>query len=154
MHKLLAFVGTAMIALALPGMALAAKPHPARPAIAAAAWRTPQTIDGRTVVGTMGLTATAYGPSLQDNYPYGATDYFGRPLIPGDVAVDPRVIPLGTRLWVTGYSSPILPKGGFMARAVDEGDAIKGQRIDLFIDAPEQTVSNFGIQQVTAYILK
>ncbi len=154
MHKLLVPMGSVLLALALPGMAFAAKPHTVRPAVASAAWRMPQTIDGHQVIGTIGLTATAYGPSLQDNYPYGATDYFGRPLIPGDVAVDPNVIPLGTRLWVTGYSSAVLPQGGFLARAVDEGDAIKGSRIDLFINAPEQTVSNFGIQRVTAYILK
>ena len=147
MRKFLTFGAAALMAFALPGLALAAQP-------ASAAWRAPQMIDGHQVVGALDLTATAYGPSAQDNYPYGATDYFGRPLIPGDVAVDPNVIPLGTRLWVTGYSSPTLPQGGFLARAVDEGDAIQGSRIDLFINGSEATVSNFGIQHVTAYVLK
>ncbi len=147
--------GAALLSLMLPGMAMAGTPPQSAPptAITAAA-QTPKTIDGHQVLGTIDLTATAYGPSLQDNYPYGATDYFGRPLIPGDVAVDPNVIPLGTRLFVAGYTSPVLPKGGFVARAVDEGDAIQGRRIDLFINAPESTVSNFGVQRVTAYILK
>ncbi len=124
--------------------------------------RTPQTlpaavvpaIGGHAVAGTLHLTATAYGPSTQDNYPYDAVDYFGRPLVAGDVAVDPRIIPLGTLLWVTGYSSPILPAAGFFARAVDTGDAIQGNRIDIFIDASEHQVSNFGIQDVTAFVLK
>ena len=178
MRKLLSFGATAALTLVLPGIAVAATYHAPRHVVAAAATdhpqrhpvtaaaatvqrpvaaadtQTVQTIVGHQVLGAISLTATAYGPSVQDNYPYGATDYFGRPLIPGDVAVDPTVIPLGTRLWVTGYSSSMLPAGGFMARAVDEGNAIQGQRIDIFIDASQQTVSNFGIQHVTAYILK
>lgn len=112
-----------------------------------------RTIDGHVVLGSLRLTATAYAPTLQDNYPYGAVDYFGRPLVAGDVAVDPSVIPLGTLLWVTGYRSPDLPAGGFLARAVDTGDAIQGHRLDIFINASESEVSNFGIQQVHAYIL-
>ena len=111
------------------------------------------TIDGRPVLDALRLTATAYGPSLQDNYPYGAVDFFGRPLVAGDVAVDPRVIPLDSWLWVTGYSTPFLPAGGFLARAVDEGDAIKGMRIDLFMNQSEANVSSFGIQPVKVYVL-
>ncbi len=102
---------------------------------------------------TLSLVATAYGPSLKDNYPYGAVDYYGRPLKPGDVAVDPRVIPLGTRLYVSGYHTPLLPSGGFEAVAVDTGGAIKGDRIDLFIDAPDAKVQTFGIQNVKVTIL-
>lgn len=155
MRKLLAFGATALLGLLTPAVAQAAAYHvpKTQPRMAAASWRTPQAIVGHQVTGVLNLTATAYGPSLQDNYPYGATDYFGRPLIPGDVAVDPSVIPLGTRLWITGYSSPVLPQGGFMARAVDEGDAIQGNRVDIYINGSEATVSNFGVQHVTAYIL-
>lgn len=102
---------------------------------------------------TMTMIATAYGPNLIDNYPYGPVDYFGAPLRPGVVAVDPRVIPLGTRLWVTGYRSPYLPAGGFLAVARDTGGAIKGNRIDIFIDAPRNEVATFGIQKVQVTIL-
>lgn len=43
----------------------------------------------------------------------------------GVVAVDPDVIPLGTRLYIPGYG---------YATAADTGGAIKGDRIDLCFD--------------------
>jgi len=169
----LVITATALAMLStLPGMALAQTSTAARPASSRhhvrtifhkrTPHRTPSarrtaavpTIGGYPVSETLHLTATAYGPSLQDNYPYGAIDYFGKPLVAGDVAVDPGIIPLGTLLWVTGYSSPILPAEGFFARAVDTGDAIQGNRIDIFINASEHQVANFGIQDVTAFVLK
>ncbi len=112
------------------------------------------TIGGYTVTRVLHLTATAYGPSLQDNYPYGPTDAFGKPLVAGDVAVDPSVIALNTHLCVAGYKSPTLPKGGEMAVARDTGGAIKGMRIDIFMNASQNLVNNFGIQPVTVYVLK
>lgn len=102
---------------------------------------------------TMTMEATAYGPSLQDNYPYGPTDYFGQPLTAGDIAVDPTVIPLRTCLYVTGYSSPNLPTGGFIGEADDEGGAIKGMHVDLYMNASPSKVSNFGIQTVKVTVL-
>lgn len=102
---------------------------------------------------TIQMVATAYGPSPKDNYPYGATDYFGKPLVAGDVAVDPSVIPLGTHLYVSGYSSPYLPAGGFYAVAEDTGGAINGNRIDIFINLPDSQVSTFGIQHVTVTVV-
>ena len=111
-------------------------------------------IDGLSIVRVIHLTATAYGATAQDNYPYGAVDAFGVPLRPGDVAVDPAVIALNTKMYVAGYSSPNLPAGGELAVARDTGGAIKGQRIDMFINSTnESVINNFGIQQVTAYIL-
>jgi 3D (Asp-Asp-Asp) domain-containing protein len=102
---------------------------------------------------TLSMVATAYGPTAQDNYPYGATDYFGRPLVAGDVAVDPHVIPLKTCLYITGYRSPYLPTGGFIGEADDEGGAIQGNRVDLFINGSESQVNSFGIQRVQVTIL-
>ena len=103
--------------------------------------------------GVLSMVATAYGPSLQDNYPYGPVDAFGKPLVAGDVAVDPQVIPLGTKLYVTGYDSPYLPAGGFYAVARDTGGAIKGDRVDLFINGTPPEVASFGIQNVTVTVL-
>lgn len=112
-----------------------------------------QTIAGRPVIGHLAARATAYGPSAQDNYPYGATDFFGQPLRPGMIAVDPNVIPLGSYVWVSGYSSPLLPPGGFLARAMDTGGAIHGARVDIFLDGGPSQVSAFGIQHVQLTLL-
>lgn len=112
-----------------------------------------KTIDGHPVIAVYHMVATAYGPSLKDNYPYGPTDYFGDPLKPGMIAVDPSVIPLKSRVYVTGYSDQQLPSGGFLGQAMDEGNAIKGHRIDIYMNAGPGAVSNFGFEPVTVYVL-
>ena len=62
----------------------------------------------------------------------------GMPVGQGVVAVDPSVIPLGTRLYVPGYGN------GF---AADVGDGIKGATIDLWM-TPSQCAS-WGRRTVT-----
>jgi 3D (Asp-Asp-Asp) domain-containing protein/LysM repeat protein len=59
------------------------------------------------------------------------------------IAVDPSVIPLGSKVYVEGYGE---------ATAADTGGAIKGNRIDIFIPS-EQNAVNFGVQQVKVTIL-
>lgn len=125
------------------GMALGASVLMTTPAFAASS----------TTGQSITFEATAYGPSLQDNYPYGAVDYFGQPLTTGDIAVDPTVIPLHSCVRVTGYQSPNLPAGGFIGEADDEGGAIKGKHIDIFMNASASQVSNFGIQSVQVTVL-
>ncbi|MCY0877687.1 MAG: 3D domain-containing protein [Firmicutes bacterium] len=111
------------------------------------------TIDGRPVLEAFHMVATAYGPSLADNYPYGPVDAFGQPLEDGMVAVDPSVIPLHSIVYVTGYTDNYLPSSGFLGQAMDTGGAIKGDRIDIFINANPTVINDFGIQQVTVYVL-
>ncbi len=67
----------------------------------------------------------------------------GAPAGYGDVAVDPSVIPLGTKLYIPGY--------GF-AVANDTGSAIQGYRIDLCFNSVTQAI-DFGRQMVHVYIL-
>lgn len=67
----------------------------------------------------------------------------GLPVKRGVAAVDPSVIPLGSRLWVEGYG---------MAIAGDKGSAIKGLRIDLAFDTHEEALA-FGRRRTTVYVL-
>ena len=59
------------------------------------------------------------------------------------IAVDPSVIPLGSKVYVEGYG---------VATAADTGGAIKGNRIDVFIPS-EQDAINWGKKQVKVKIL-
>ncbi|WP_305080241.1 3D domain-containing protein [Psychrobacillus sp. INOP01] len=60
------------------------------------------------------------------------------------IAVDPTVIPLGTKVWVEGYGEAI---------AGDTGGAIKGNRIDVFIPTYDGAIE-WGRQQITLKILE
>lgn len=60
------------------------------------------------------------------------------------IAVDPRVIPLGTKLYIPGYGSAI---------AEDVGSGIKGNKIDVYFDSESQAL-NWGEKWLTVYILK
>jgi len=103
---------------------------------------------------TLDMTATAYGPTAQDNYPYGATDYYGAPLRIGDVAVDPSVIPLGSKLRICGYHTSLLPGSCLTATANDTGSAIRGLHVDIYLDGSESQVSMFGIQPVSVTVIR
>ena len=59
------------------------------------------------------------------------------------IAVDPSVIPLGTRVWVEGYGEAI---------AADTGSAIKGNKIDVFIPSEEAALA-WGRKTVKVTIL-
>lgn len=96
-------------------------------------WRTP-----------LRMTATAYdpGPRSCGRHADGRTAT-GERATRGVVATDPRVIPMGTRLYIPGY--------GF-AVAADRGSAIKGMRIDLCYDTYAEA-RRFGRRKVDVYIL-
>ncbi len=81
--------------------------------------------------------ATAY------SYANGRYTYTGRPAKFGVVAVDPRVIPLGSRLYVEGYG---------YATAADIGSAIKGNRIDVFFES-ERDCQRWGLRSTKVYVL-
>lgn len=89
---------------------------------------------------SIAMRATGY-----TRYDDGCGDYTyrGNFLRKGLVAVDPTVIPLGTRLYIPGYGYAI---------ADDIGGAIKGNRIDLSFESREDAF-RFGVQRVTVYVL-
>lgn len=60
----------------------------------------------------------------------------------GTVAVDPWVIPLGSWLWVEGYGAGV---------AEDTGSAIRGNRIDVFMETEAEAL-NWGRRWVRVRI--
>ncbi|MFF2911325.1 3D domain-containing protein [Paenibacillus sp. NPDC057934] len=103
---------------------------------------------------TLQVKASAYSSASSENGKWGAVDYLGNPLKLGTIAVDPSVIPIGTKVLVTGYTHPGLPKSAFVATATDMGSAIKGNRIDIFIPGSPSFVADFGYQYVQLYVIQ
>ena len=90
----------------------------------------------------MRLVSTAYSPN-EPGGGGGPSTAMGRPAVFGVAAVDPHVIPLGSRLYVVGYG---------YAMAYDTGGDIKGDRIDLCFDTGGEC-ERWGVQSVTVIVL-
>ncbi|AWE07109.1 hypothetical protein DCE79_06685 [Lysinibacillus sp. 2017] len=60
------------------------------------------------------------------------------------IAVDPKIIPLGSKVWVEGYG---------IAIAGDTGGSIKGNKIDVFL-SNKATANKWGRKTVTVKVLK
>lgn len=88
------------------------------------------------------LIATGYSPDPRENGGWTVTAT-GLPIGYGAAAVDPRVIPLGTKMYVEGYG---------YAFACDVGGAIKGKRIDLAYDS-YRVANTKGRRKVRVWIL-
>ena len=102
---------------------------------------------GNTISYTSVLTgaATAYTASV------GASTSTGRPAQYGNVAVNPNIIPYGTRLYIAS------PDGSFVygyAVAADTGGALMSGSalVDLYYDTLEECYQ-FGRRNVSIYIL-
>ena len=92
------------------------------------------TAGGGTPSAETGLmTVVATGYSLP------GTTASGIPVGPGVVAVDPSVIPIGSRISIPGYGEGI---------AADTGSAIQGARIDLWFSSREEALA-WGRRTVT-----
>ena len=89
----------------------------------------------------MSMEATAYLPTDGSGAGITAT---GIRATYGVVAVDPRIIPLGTKVYIPGYG---------VALAADTGGAIKGYKIDLCMESYAECMQ-FGRRNVTVYVLE
>ena len=90
------------------------------------------------------MTATAYTAG------HGGVDKCtatGTSVRVGTVAVDKRVIPLGTKLYI------VTNDGIVYGTAVAEDTGVKGNKVDLYFDTYQQCI-NFGRRGCTVYILK
>lgn len=90
------------------------------------------------------VLATAYTPGAESTWPFTdgltATGVVARR---GVVAVDPKVIPLGSHLYIPGYGLGV---------AADVGAAIKGNRIDVLFEDLDDAL-RWGRKWVKVYIL-
>lgn len=86
------------------------------------------------------MEASAYLPTDGDGACITAT---GIPATHGVVAVDPDIIPLGTKVFVPGYG---------VAIAADTGGMIEGHMIDLCMEDYGDAI-NFGRRDIEVYIL-
>ena len=96
-----------------------------------------------TALGNYKLTF--YDPCVECNGNNLALTATGTTLTEGrTIAVDPSVIPLGSRVFIEGY-------GVFIAE--DTGGAIKGNKIDIAVSTHEHA-NELGVQYANVYLLK
>lgn len=128
----------------LPGMpaVVEASPNPDAANTPVAAEQAPE-----KYVQVLEMKATAYAPGPHDNAQWGNKTHLGTQIRPGVIAVDPRVIPLGSIVYIE------YPDGhGQYAVAEDTGGAIKGNRIDVATWTVDQA-KDFGVQHVKVYVV-
>ncbi|MBQ3226702.1 MAG: DUF348 domain-containing protein [Clostridia bacterium] len=96
--------------------------------------------------------ATAYDPSPESNGGYGGLTATGLKAQYGVIAVDPRVIPLGSKVYVESADGGKSWVYGF-AIAADTGGAIKGNRVDLCYNTRRECIQ-FGRRNCKVYVLE
>ena len=91
------------------------------------------------------MTATAYTAG------YGGADYCtatGTAVRVGTVAVDKKVIPLGTRMYIVSEDGSVV-----YGMAVAEDTGVRGNKVDLYYNTYQECI-NFGRRTCTVYILE
>ena len=99
--------------------------------------------NGKNAKRVIVMQATAYDPTA------GSKTTMGTRARVGAVAVDPKVIPLGSKLYIESMDG--FASYGY-ATAEDTGGAIKGNRIDLFYNSNAEA-NRFGRRNVKVYVL-
>ena len=97
-----------------------------------------------TYTDTLTVTATAYSCEGRTGITYSGT--VARV---GAIAVDPKVIPLGTKMYIVSTDGQYVY--GYCT-AEDTGGSIKGARVDLYFDTFAECWE-FGVRTCTVYIL-
>jgi 3D (Asp-Asp-Asp) domain-containing protein len=109
----------------------------------------PEKIYDLSKVKKVTLIATAYWKG--DPQVPGVITYSGHKVERGLVAVDPKVLPLGWRLFVAGIPGRS-PDYGY-AYSSDTGSKIKGNRIDLFVEGKKES-RKWEYTKVQVYLLE
>lgn len=124
------------------------KDKPVSTTSASSAPDTGSTIAGHHYSKKITMQATAYTTPATENGGCSRTAS-GTQLRKGVVAVDPNVIPLGTKLYVVSADGKYVYG---VASAEDTGGAIKGNKIDLCYPSYSDCI-NFGRRDVIVYVL-
>ena len=82
------------------------------------------------------FTITYYCPCKRCNGKWGAIDRYGNPLTFGTVAVDPKVIPMHTKIVVDGYDQ--------VFEALDTGSGVHGKHLDMFVPVSHSEALQMG----------
>lgn len=91
------------------------------------------------------VTATAYDACVHCCNKSDGITKSGTKAMPGQtIAVDPNIIPLGTKVYIEGLG---------IYTAEDIGSAIQGNRIDIFMETHQQAI-HFGSQNLKIYMLE
>lgn len=100
------------------------------------------TINGKTYQARkMDVKATAYTSAANEGGAYG---FNGERLRDGHIAADLKVLPIGTKVYI--------PKLNKIYTVVDTGSAIKGNKIDIWMNSKQKAL-NWGVQNLEVYIL-
>jgi uncharacterized protein YabE (DUF348 family) len=94
---------------------------------------------------TLTVKATAYWAfnGVDNTYTASGSKAVRNPSGYSTIAVDPSVIPLGTKLHVAGYGNAI---------AADKGSSVKGKYIDVYFDTRQEAIS-WGVKYLKVTIL-
>lgn len=99
------------------------------------------TINGKTYrARKMDVKSTAYTSNEG-----GSLTFTGDRCKWGVIAVDPKVIPLHSKVYI--------PEFNMIFEALDTGSAIKNNKVDIFMNSYQQAI-NWGIRPITIYILE
>ncbi|MCR8636018.1 3D domain-containing protein [Paenibacillus radicis (ex Xue et al. 2023)] len=104
----------------------------------------------KTIKRVLSSTLTAYTAGIEStgktaSHPQYGITYSGSKAEEGrTIAVDPSIIPIGTTVYIDGVG---------IRKAEDTGSAVRGSRIDVFMDDVGQAL-NFGVKRnVKVYVL-
>ncbi|WP_425495274.1 3D domain-containing protein [Paenibacillus tengchongensis] len=107
------------------------------------------------IITTMKVTATGYTAGFESTgktakHPQYGITYSGVKVrrdknALSTIAADPKVLPLGSILYVPGYGYAVV---------ADTGSAIKGRKIDLYFATTKQVYKEWGKKTVTVQIIK
>ncbi len=105
-------------------------------------------VGGTVTIGGKSYSYSYYIDCKTTVYTGGGTTASGLPASEAVIAVDPKVIPLGTKVYVADSYCYV-----GIRTAADTGGAIKGNFIDIYFDEDNPSLWGYGVRRARVYIL-